>query len=202
MGFSRKLGFHTPFHCFPMTSQTRTEMYLPLPHTHLVFSNSERKARKTGLLLIKAEEVFHFHLRVNEQQPNRRENNELLLGLSCKCTCLWQYSECQGCWYLTRKRMSFEKHFDIFQRWWERRIQASLQYTLKIMSLILSYWTHQRIKISGTCIFILKSTSWTKCVCYRNLFSYCHLSKSLSPTLPQPQNSKIIRERISLLTTF
>lgn len=60
MRFLGKLGFQTPFHCFPMTRQHKTEMDLPLPHTQLVFSNTEQKARKIGLLLLRAEEVFHF----------------------------------------------------------------------------------------------------------------------------------------------
>lgn len=74
-----KLGFQTPFHCFSTTSQP--ELDLPLPHTHLVFSNTETKARETGILLLKAEEVFHFHWESNGQQSNRRGKKiNLLLG--------------------------------------------------------------------------------------------------------------------------
>ena len=172
-------------------------MDLPLPRTHLVFSNTEWKARKIGFLLLRAEEVFHFYWKASEQQPNRRKN-EILLDLSSKRTCLCQSTERQGYWYMTRNRISFEKHFEVFQSWWGKGIQASLQCALrkKIIGIVL-------LDTSGDldegylqpykkeCILNKTYTS------YKNLFSYCHVLKPL----PQPQNHRTIRKRVGLLTT-
>jgi hypothetical protein len=56
-----KLCFVDSFSMFPVTRWHRSVLYFLLPHLGMVYSNAEAKAKKIGGLLIKAEEVFHFH---------------------------------------------------------------------------------------------------------------------------------------------